>query len=108
LESEVRDLKTLLDEKDEKIDMLSRIHTHSHSPAPRRRSSTATPALPQTEEEKAEEKDDIFKIVQSPTLVDDDETDAYFVGTSSTRQLIGMFSGTDRTVDSNISRCFQE
>ncbi|PYH99683.1 acetate regulatory DNA binding protein [Aspergillus ellipticus CBS 707.79] len=42
LESEVRDLKNLLDEKDEKIDVLSRIH--SFSPASRQRSSVAAPS----------------------------------------------------------------
>lgn len=94
LETEVRDLKTLLDEKDEKIDMLSRIHSNSqsHSPGPRRKSATTIAVPPQTVEEKAEEKDDLFRIMQSPCLVDDEEADAYFVGTSSGRQLIGMLS----------------
>lgn len=41
LEAEVRELKDLLDEKDEKIDVLSRIH--SFSPPSRRCSSTLSP-----------------------------------------------------------------
>ena len=41
LESEVRELKDLLDEKDEKIDMLSRIHSFS-SPS-RKDSSSLSP-----------------------------------------------------------------
>ena len=42
LEAEVRELKDLLDEKDEKIDMLSRLH--SFSPASRKGSSSLSPA----------------------------------------------------------------
>ena len=41
LEAEVRELKQLLDEKDEKIDMLSRIH--SFSSIPRKPSASASP-----------------------------------------------------------------
>lgn len=42
LESEVRELKSLLDEKDEKIDVLSRIH--SFSPPSQRAASTRSPS----------------------------------------------------------------
>lgn len=42
MEAEVRELKDLLDEKDEKIDVLSRIH--SFSPPSRRCSSALSPA----------------------------------------------------------------
>ena len=88
LEGEVRELKVLLDEKDEKIDMLSRIHSHSPQPSARQKS---TQPLPSPESESPEDKDDIFKIVQSPHLVDDEETEAYFMGTSSNRLMIDSF-----------------
>ena len=89
LEGEVRELKLLLDEKDEKIDMLSRIH--SHSPQPIQRKPSQPLPSPESDSNSPEEKDDIFKIVQSPNLVDDEETEAYFMGTSSSRLLIDSF-----------------
>jgi hypothetical protein len=95
LESEIKELKTLLDEKDEKIDMLSRIHSNSPQPVQRRKSSTPLPT-PEFEGSTAEEQDDIFKIVQSLTLVDDTEAEAYFMGTSSSRLLIGMHNKRNR------------
>jgi hypothetical protein len=90
LESEVRELKGLLDEKDEKIDMLSRIHSHSPQPTSRRKSTQPLPS-PESDSNIPEDKDDIFKIVQSPNLVEDEETEAYFMGTSSNRLLIDSF-----------------
>ena len=87
LEAEVRDLKDLLDEKDEKIDMLSRIHSHS-SPAhlgPRRPSSPPTSEACET----SQEKDDTFRVQQSALLLDDENRDAYCVGSSSGRALVG-------------------
>ena len=88
LEAEVRELKDLLDEKDEKIDILSRIHSKSPSaPAVRRsfeNSSNSTEAR-----EQPQEKDDTFKAHQSPLLLNDANTDSYFVGSSSGRMLVG-------------------
>lgn len=96
LEAEVRELKELLDEKDEKIDMLSRIHSHSHStpsnPSPRRSSATPTPTTEAREE--SQEKDDVFKVQQSPLLLDDENRDTYFVGSSSGRAFIGIISSS--------------
>ncbi|RAL17111.1 C6 transcription factor FacB/Cat8 [Aspergillus homomorphus CBS 101889] len=46
LESEVRDLKNLLDEKDEKIDVLSRIHSFSTSTHSRANTATRSPPAP--------------------------------------------------------------
>ena len=91
LEAEVRELKDLLDEKDEKIDMLSRIHSHSPqgNPTPRR---TPTSPSPSENREEAQEKDDVFKVQQSPLLLDDGNRDTYFVGSSSGRNLIGKFN----------------
>jgi hypothetical protein len=91
LEAEVRELKELLDEKDEKIDMLSRIHSHSPSAHSARRPSIhASPSSDQREE--SQEKDDTFKVQQSPLLLDDVNHDSYFAGSSSGRTLVGMYS----------------
>ena len=88
LEAEVRELKDLLDEKDEKIDMLSRLHSHSPQahPTPRR---TASPLSPAESRAESQDKDDMFKVQQLPLLLDDENRDAYFVGTSNGRTLIG-------------------
>jgi hypothetical protein len=90
LEAEVRELKELLDEKDEKIDMLSRIHSHSPSAhsAVRRPSIHSSPSSASREE--SQEKDDTFKVQQSPLLLDDANHDSYFAGSSSGRTLVGM------------------
>ncbi|KAH3951709.1 hypothetical protein HBI56_080030 [Parastagonospora nodorum] len=91
LEGEVRELKELLDEKDEKIDMLSRMHSHSpsaHSAA--RRPSIHSPIALESRED-SQEKDDTFKVQQSPLLLDDINDDAYFVGSSSGRTLVEAF-----------------
>ncbi|KAF2199463.1 C6 transcription factor FacB [Delitschia confertaspora ATCC 74209] len=109
LEAEVRELKELLDEKDEKIDMLSRIHSHSpqSNSTPRRTSSSPSPLSERTGE--SQEKEETFKVQQSPILLDDDNQDTYFVGTSSGRTLIEAFKQraqeTGRStsdVDSNV------
>ena len=90
LEGEVRELKDLLDEKDEKIDMLSRIHSHtSQAMSSPPRPSTQSPLLSPENREDSQDKEDIFKVQQSPLLLDDENSDLYFVGTSSGRTLIG-------------------
>lgn len=90
LEGEVRELKELLDEKDEKIDMLSRIHSHS----PQGHSNTRRPSVPSPStlevREESQEKDDTFKVQQPLLLVDDANSDSYFVGSSSGRLFVGM------------------
>ena len=89
LEGEVRELKELLDEKDEKIDMLSRIHSHSPaSQAAAKRPSPHSPASPEGRDE-SQEKDDTFKVQQAPHLLDDPNHDAYFMGNSAGRALVG-------------------
>lgn len=88
LEAEVRDLKELLDEKDEKIDMLSRIHSHSPqgNPTPRRTSTSPSPSEKRND---VQDKEDSFKVQQSPLLLDDENRDTYFVGNASGRTLVG-------------------
>ncbi|KAF2798292.1 hypothetical protein K505DRAFT_357656 [Melanomma pulvis-pyrius CBS 109.77] len=91
LEAEVRELKDLLDEKDEKIDMLSRIHSHSPQPHhPQRRSSTS-PSPSSDSREESQEKEDTFKVQQSPLLLDDENQDTYFEGSASGRTLVEAF-----------------
>ncbi|KAG6020027.1 Transcriptional activator protein acu-15 [Claviceps citrina] len=85
LETEVRELKHLLDEKDEKLDMLSVMHG-----AHRRRSSVSpashTLPSPQTSSEASPgswSKDDSFRVQGSPLLVGVEKSDSCFMGPSS-------------------------
>lgn len=96
LESEVRELKDLLDEKDEKIDMLSRIHSQSSQPiqlpSPRRPSTVSISATPTDgTAESPPAKDEVFKVQQSPYLLGGEGADSYFAGTSSGRTFIEAF-----------------
>ncbi|KAL5119622.1 DNA-binding transcription factor cat8 [Pleosporales sp. CAS-2024a] len=84
-------LEDLLDEKDEKIDMLSRIRAHSPSaPSVVTTASVPSPTAPESRDE-SQEKDDSFKVQQSPLLLDDANHDAYFAGRSSGRTLVESF-----------------
>ncbi|CAI6332646.1 unnamed protein product [Periconia digitata] len=89
LEGEVRELKDLLDEKDEKIDMLSRIHSHSpaRTSSPRRSSKSPSPLEPP---QTSQEKHHVFKVQQAPVLLDDENRDAYLVGSSSGRAFVAF------------------
>lgn len=91
LEAEVRELKDLLDEKDEKIDMLSRIHSHSPQSinTPRRPSAVSLIPVPEQREEQVD-KDDVFKVQQPSLLLGDEESNACFMGASSGRNMIGI------------------
>jgi hypothetical protein len=87
LEAEVRELKELLDEKDEKIDLLSRIH--SFSPASRKSSTTLSSGA--CEEIKATlqaSKDDTFHVEQPSPVSDKDKQDGNVLGASSTYAFI--------------------
>ncbi|SPN97462.1 related to transcription activator protein acu-15 [Cephalotrichum gorgonifer] len=82
LETEVRELKDLLDEKDEKIDMLSRLYGNrpsppAHSPVSERKSTATTQA-----------KEDTFRVQASPLLLGVENSDSYFMGASSGRSFI--------------------
>ena len=86
LEGEVRELKDLLDEKDEKIDILSRIHSFT----PPRKSSTTSELSIHSEEVKPQPKEDMFKIQQPPCLLDcDKQSDPVYMGASSGRVFLG-------------------
>jgi hypothetical protein len=91
LELEVRELKALLDEKDEKIDLLSRLHSHSpQSMASPRKPLLSSPHISDSVES-LPEPNDVFKVVQSPVLLDDESANSYFMGTSSGRTMIDAF-----------------
>jgi len=86
LEGETRELKDLLDEKDEKIDMLSRMHNNRK---PSHCSLISTPALSMSSPgESPPPKEDTFRIMTSPSA----EADASAMGPSTGRPFLGSFS----------------
>ncbi|KAF2774310.1 hypothetical protein EJ03DRAFT_303824 [Teratosphaeria nubilosa] len=99
LECEVRELKDLLDEKDEKIDMLSRIHSQSSHPiqlpSPRRPSTTSLGSNVNKDKTDAAspEDDEVFNVQQSPYLLSGSAggADSYFAGTSIASTFIEAF-----------------
>ena len=92
LEAEVRELKDLLDEKDEKIDMLSKMHSNLGDRSRRRLSTPSAsppPEQPAEEETSITSKDDVFRVQASPLLLGSDTSDSYFMGASSGRAFVG-------------------
>lgn len=87
LEGEVRELKDLLDEKDEKIDMLSRMHNNRRSPA--EQCHTPPAAEGRKDADAPAKKEDTFRIQASPLLLGVENSDSYFMGASSGRAFIG-------------------
>lgn len=85
LESEVRELKDLLDEKDEKIDMLSKIHGNRPSPS----MPASSPVAPESRNEALATKEDTFRVQAAPLLLGVENSDSYFMGASSGRTFIG-------------------
>lgn len=99
LESEVKEFKDLLDSKDEKIDMLSRVHSQSprQSSSSRRPSSIHSNRSGQCSELnnlrlEVPNLPDTFKVRQSPQLVNGASGESFFVGTSSGHALAGSYS----------------
>ena len=85
LEGEVRELKDLLDEKDEKIDMLSKMHAN------RRTSPETSPAAPDVKKGAGTApKEQTFRVLASPLLLGVENSDSYFMGASSGRSFIGL------------------
>ncbi|KAL6872577.1 N-terminal binuclear Zn cluster-containing/DNA binding domain-containing protein [Trichoderma longibrachiatum] len=90
LESEVRELKDLLDEKDEKIEMLSTMHSNNHN-GPRRRpsvTSMATPVSPDGPRDSPTMKEDTFRVQATQLLLGVENSESYFMGSSSGRAFI--------------------
>ena len=88
LETEVKELKDLLDEKDEKIDILSKIHSNS----PHRRPSVPiSPASSSSESVSAplHVKEETFRVQQSPVLLNAGKSDPFFMGASTGKTFIG-------------------
>ncbi|KND86671.1 Transcriptional activator protein acu-15, partial [Tolypocladium ophioglossoides CBS 100239] len=91
LESEVTELKDLLDEKDEKIDMLSAMHGNHH-----RRPSTTSSSNPASSPGMLKgnlpvHKEDTFRVQGPPLLLGVENSYSYFMGPSSGRSLITSF-----------------
>lgn len=86
LEAEVRELKELLDEKDEKIDMLSRLH--SFSPASRKGSSSMSPATAAQVKDEMQSSRDEYLHVEIPAPV---QAGAPSTGSSTTSAFVESF-----------------
>ncbi|KAM5434295.1 DNA-binding transcription factor cat8 [Microsporum ferrugineum] len=98
LEAEVRELKSLLEEKDERIDVLTRLQSFSLSsqkanPSPVSNISTSPagfyPRPPQTSRNEGE---DLIYVQQSARSLTKPSEDSPFTGHSSTRAFIEAFS----------------
>lgn len=89
LETEVRELKDLLDEKDEKIDMLSRMHGNRRTPSSH---PSPQPGSPEIKDASPPPREDTFRVQPTPLLLGVDSSDSYFMGQSSGRAFIGGFS----------------
>lgn len=96
METEVRELKDLLDEKDEKIDMLSAMHKGR-----RLSMSGASSVLHDTStncdgsRDTISDKEDTFRVQASPLLLGVENSDAYFMGASSGRTFISKLPFAD-------------
>ncbi|ORY63028.1 fungal-specific transcription factor domain-containing protein [Pseudomassariella vexata] len=91
LELEVRELKDLLDEKDEKIDMLSKMHGQSRHRRPSVSSPGSTSSGEVSREVVQPVKEDTFRVQASPLLLGVENSDSYFMGPSSGRSFIEVF-----------------
>src|SRR5438045_123408 len=105
LEAEVRELKDLLDEKDEKIDLLSKMHENR-----RQSHCTSSPtSTPEVKNEGSPPKEDVFRVQASPLLLDSEDSDSYLMGASSGRAFAGTLPKESiETSGTNTSnRCIQ-
>ncbi|RAH44767.1 C6 transcription factor FacB/Cat8 [Aspergillus brunneoviolaceus CBS 621.78] len=89
LESEVRDLKNLLDEKDEKIDVLSRIHSFSTSSQGKANTAARSPSAPVKHGQPAIEEG-VIRVRQLPQSQDANES-TVCAGVSSTQGYVDAF-----------------
>ncbi|KAK2741827.1 hypothetical protein FQN55_008114 [Onygenales sp. PD_40] len=95
LEAEVRELKGLLDEKDEKIDVLSRIHSFtspSRKTTPPTSADSASSPGNEAKSSASEKRDDLIRVQHSSSLLRKPTRDAPFTGPSSTRAFIDAFA----------------
>ncbi|KAL2869320.1 C6 transcription factor FacB/Cat8 [Aspergillus lucknowensis] len=89
LEAEVRDLKNLLDEKDEKIDVLSRIHSFTSPSQQRTASSVRSPSQPSKSSVSAS-NEGVIHVPQLVTSSDTNKVDGS--GVSSTKCFADVFT----------------
>lgn len=89
LEAEVRELKCLLDEKDDKIDVLSRLHPAS--PTTSRKSPPRSTTKERSNSTSTQVPQDEMILVQSALSLRKPSQDCPFMGPSSTRALIGDY-----------------
>jgi hypothetical protein len=88
LETEVKELKGLLDEKDEKIDILSKIHPHATR---RSLSQSAQSVDSKSIVGKAGQEDGVFLVEQPSCIVSKDTRETFFIGPSSGGLFIGLY-----------------
>ncbi|AEO56059.1 hypothetical protein MYCTH_2300537 [Thermothelomyces thermophilus ATCC 42464] len=99
LEAEVRELKDLLDEKDEKIDMLSRMHGNRQS---QNEKCQSQPPADAKKDAGTPAKEDTFRVQASPLLLGVENSDSYFMGASSGR---GFIESLKRKMQENGKSC---
>lgn len=94
LEGEIKELKDLLEEREEKIDMLSKMHSNRRPSVP---SAANTPiSIESQKEDTPPPKEDVFRIQASPQLQGADSRDQYFMGPSSGMAFVGkLFTNGD-------------
>jgi hypothetical protein len=95
LEAEVRELKRLLDEKDDVIDLLSRIPCRSSPIRTSQKLTDAVSTSPVDSTEQAHDDSDVFNVIQ-PTIVDDGLPETLLFGASSLRPMLRKLSGCMR------------
>jgi hypothetical protein len=86
LESEVKDLKNLLDEKDEKIDVLSRIHSFSPS---QRAAPIRSPSTSATTNPSSDESEGVIHVEKLPSQSPIQSSDNPYTALSSTQGFSG-------------------
>ena len=92
LESEVKELKDLLDEKDEKIDVLSRIRPNSRDTSAALTTPVVADPKPLTIPQGLQMEK--FSVQQSPYLLDPGNADSCFRGASSGISFVGKVSSS--------------
>ena len=92
LELEIRELKDLLDAKDDKIDMLSKLHPNGSLPLRRHSSVQSFSDSSQRRQSSQETGGQQFRVHQNSSLHDDSKQEARFVGNSNSYVLLGKFN----------------
>lgn len=97
LEGEIRELKALLDAKDEQLDILNRIHSFSpYTPPPSASAGGLTKRQqPFGNESPKKSKDEVFSLVETMRLMGlNSSQNGYFMGASSGRPFLGRCNFT--------------